>query len=504
VIFRRSRRKTVPRPAVSCFNDPMRRFLVPLLALPFLTAVATAHPLPNKRFDRTVTVRITPGGVTVRYSLELNDWTMTLDGKEFLTAGEMGGVKNQREFAALYAGKKARLLADNLRGTLDGGQLTFRPESHAISPDRDHLRIDFVFKADWQPAPPPATHAFAFEDQNFEDRSGKVTLTLAASGDGLDVLDLDDPADLRGRSPLDYKPGDEKRARQASATFVLKGTPQPAVEPTPPPAEPPPPPASLWEDVRDRGLVAVFDSGLGLGLMLLLCAVFGMAHAFTPGHGKTMVAAYLVGERGTVRHAAVLGLVATVAHTGSVIGVAAVVYFVYGNDIPAEAQGWLMLAGGLLIAGVGLWLFAQRVRGRADHVHLFADHHHHHDHDHDHSHDHHHGPDPAEAKTNFGWARVVLLGLGGGIIPCWDAVLLLLAAIALQQVAWAIPLLIAFSAGLGAILVVLGVGVVYAHRAGATRFQESRWFQFLPVVSALLLVGIGFWLCQEGLRAAMK
>src|SRR5829696_6273365 len=151
----------------------MRRLLVPLLVLPWLAAAADAHPLPNKRFDRTVTVRIAPGGVTVRYSLELNDWTMTLDGKEFLTAGEMGGVKNQREFAVLYAGKKARLLADNLRGTLDGTQLSFRPEAPAINTDRDHLRIEFVFKADWHPAPPPAKHAFAFEDQNFEDRSGK-------------------------------------------------------------------------------------------------------------------------------------------------------------------------------------------------------------------------------------------------------------------------------------------------------------------------------------------
>ena len=96
------------------------------------------------------------------------------------------------------------------------------------------------------------------------------------------------------------------------------------------------------------------------------------------------------------------------------------------------------------------------------------------------------------------------MGLGGGLIPCWDAVLLLLAATALNRVGFAVPLLVAFSAGLGTVLVALGVGVVYAHKAGAVRFRESRWFRLLPVVSAALLLVIGLWLCQEGLRAAVK
>ena len=96
------------------------------------------------------------------------------------------------------------------------------------------------------------------------------------------------------------------------------------------------------------------------------------------------------------------------------------------------------------------------------------------------------------------------MGLGGGLIPCWDAVLLLLAAIALNRVGFALPLLFAFSAGLGAVLVGLGVGVVYAHRAGATRFADSRWFQVLPMISAALLLGIGLWLCREGLQGALK
>ena len=231
--------------------------------------------------------------------------------------------------------------------------------------------------------------------------------------------------------------------------------------------------------IRDRGLLALFESELGLGIVLLLAAGFGAAHAFTPGHGKTMVAAYLVGERGTVGHAVALGLTATLAHTGSVIGVAIALYAVYGNTAPATAQGWLMMAGGLLIFLVGFWLFVQRIRGHADHVHLFQD----------------------RPAARVGWLRVVLLGLGGGIIPCWDAVLLFLVAMAQGRIGFAIPLLFAFSTGLALVLVFLGVGVVYAHRTGGRYFAGRTWFRYLPVASAVLLVLLGIWFLRDGYQA---
>jgi len=91
------------------------------------------------------------------------------------------------------------------------------------------------------------------------------------------------------------------------------------------------------------------------------------------------------------------------------------------------------------------------------------------------------------------------MGLGGGLVPCWDAVLLLIAALAMGRLGFALPLLLAFSLGLGAVLVGLGIGVVYAYRAGTKRFHESRWFRFLPAVSALFLVGVGVWLCKQAI-----
>ena len=489
----------------------MLRFTLPVLAALAILPSAGAHPLPNLRYDRTVHVRLSASGVTVRYAVEMNDWTMVIDGKNLVIAEDMRGVTGQFAYAGKYAEKKAPHLADGLRASLDGADLPFRVEKPPqIEPQRDHLRLTFQFRADWSPDA-GRSHSFRFEDQNFEDRAGAVTLTLDKSGSGIDLTELDEPTDLRGKSRLDLSPEDERRSRRASAAFAVE---RPLAEvPAPSPVTPveqeppaPPPEPTVLESVRDRGLHALFDTNLGLGLMLLLAALFGAAHAFTPGHGKTMVAAYLVGERGTIKHASVLGLVATLAHTGSVILLAVVIYYAYGNKPPATAQGWLTLVGGLLIAGVGLWLFLQRARGRADHVHLFSDHdhHHHHGHDHGHSHthdhDHHHHGPPPEAKTSFGWARVVLLGLGGGIIPCWDAVLLFLVALTRGKVGLAIPLLIAFSAGLAAVLIGLGIAVVLANRAGGRRFGESRWFRALPVASAVVLMGLGVWFARDGFQ----
>ena len=103
----------------------------------------------------------------------------------------------------------------------------------------------------------------------------------------------------------------------------------------------------------------------------------------------------------------------------------------------------------------------------------------------------------------MGWWGLVVLGVSGGIVPCWDAVLLLIFAASVGRLGFAIPLLIAFSLGLACVLVLLGVAVVFAHRAGFARFGESRWFRALPVVSAVVLVGIGGWLCRGAIASAM-
>jgi nickel/cobalt transporter (NicO) family protein len=492
-----------------------------LLLLLLIAAPVAAHPIPNTRYDRTVAVRVTADGVIVKYALEVSQLTIWLDGAKLFNPDEISRLdRTRRGFSSAYAQKIAPEIARDLHVTADGQTLEFHPEKIEVEAS-EHPRFQFLFRAAW---PPGGTkRAFAFEDTSFEGKPGILAVTLDAAGDRDSGVSLDDVMEpepkWREKPAIDLTPEQALKLRKASATVRLPheiAAPERAAPEAASPAitfsegERP----SLMADLFQRGLPALFDSTSGIGILLLAAFLFGAGHAFTPGHGKTLVAAYLVGERGTVGHAILLAVATTVAHTGSVIVIAVVLWSAYGNDVPGGAQGVLQFAGGVLVAGVGLWLLLRRLTGKADHFHLFNDHHHHHgdgDHHHHHGdgdhhhgdgdHHHHHGAMPASAKSTAGRTRLLLMGLGGGLIPCWDAVLLLLAATALNRVGFAIPLLFAFSAGLGAVLVMLGVGVVYAHKAGAMRFSDSRWFKMLPMVSAALLLGIGLWLCREGLHA---
>jgi len=458
-----------------------------LVLILFIPAWGFAHPLPNMRFDRNVDVKLERNGVRVVYTLEINEWTMVLDGRGLITPADAANTSNSRSFAKLYSERKAAIIADGLIATLDAKPLQFKVEKIEVEPERDHLRMRFTMRAAW-PVQAASPKPFLWEDTNFEDRSGQMTLFLKESSNQLDISDVVEPTDLRAKSPLDYKPGDENRARKLSAMVKFLDVQEP-VEAKPSGTTPVQATVTferpgLFQDLRERGLIAMFDSTSGVGVLLLLSALFGMAHAFTPGHGKTMVAAYLVGERGTSWHAILLGISTTLAHTGGVILVAVVVWLVYGDRAPTEQlRGWLTFIGGLLITLVGLWLVLTRLGGKADHVHLFSDHH--------------HEPSP-ENPSKTGWIRVVLLGLGGGIIPCYDAVIMFCFALFQGRVGLAIPLLISFSVGLSLVLVALGLGVVWANRRGAERFSEKRWFKLLPVISAVVLVGLGIWFARDG------
>lgn len=491
-----------PRPSF-LFDNLMARYSVAMLLIAVLPVAAAAHPLPNTRYDRTVAVRLTPDSAVVKYTLEVSAFTIWLDGGKLFSKEEIAKLDKTRGYPAAYAAKIATEIARDLQAEASGATLAFHAAKIDVQ-DGEHPRFQFEFRADWPPG--GLKRNFTFHDRSFEDKPGILALTLDIAGldTGVSLDDVIEPdPKWRTKPAIDLTPEQALQLRKASAIVTLPRdtTPKAPVVDAPIVTVAEGEKPSLVVDLFQRGLPALFDSGYGIGILLLAAFLFGSAHAFTPGHGKTLVAAYLVGERGTVGHALILAIATTVAHTGSVILVAAVLWGAYGNAVPGSTQGVLQFAGGLLVAGVGAWLLMRRLTGKADHFHLFAGHHHHHHGDGEHHH-HHHGPPTESARTTAGWTRLLLMGLGGGLIPCWDAVLLLLAATALNRVGFAIPLLFAFSAGLGAVLVMLGVGVVYAHRAGAARFSESRWFQVLPMVSAALLLAIGLWLCREGIQAA--
>jgi nickel/cobalt exporter len=178
-----------------------------------------------------------------------------------------------------------------------------------------------------------------------------------------------------------------------------------------------------------------------------------------------MVAAYLVGTRGTPRDAVALGATVTVTHTIGVFALGLVTLGLSQYVLPEQLYPWLTLISGLMVAGVGVAVLRSRLR-----------HAHHHEHTHDHHHD-----------------RRGILGMGAaaGLIPCPSALVVLLAAISQHEVALGLLLITAFSLGLAATLTGLGLIVVWARRVVSPRLFSGRLVAALPALSALLIVGVG-------------
>lgn len=240
-------------------------------------------------------------------------------------------------------------------------------------------------------------------------------------------------------------------------------------------------------DDRFTALMTGAASSAPIVLFSLLIAFgLGALHALSPGHGKTVVAAYLVGSRGTGRHALLLGLIVTLSHTAGVFALGLATLSLSWYIVPERLYPWLGLFSGLTIAALGLSLFIRRWRtmgrrhGPAGHSHGPGGHFHNHPHPHSH-------PDPGQ-RTLPG-----LLGLGvtGGMIPCPSALVVLLSAIAFHRVGFGLLLIVAFSAGLAATLVGIGLMMVYLGGwiGGMERFGRAG--RLLPVFSAAAVTLLG-------------
>lgn len=239
----------------------------------------------------------------------------------------------------------------------------------------------------------------------------------------------------------------------------------------------------------------------------------GAAHALTPGHGKTIVAAYLVGSRGTLKHAAFLGAMVTLTHTITVFLLGLATLFLFQYVVPQKVTQLLGAISGLSIVAIGGWMLLKRLRGAKhthshshDHDHGHAhthDHHHdhehhHHDHPHEHSHAHPHSHGPGghthtHMPDEISWSGLVALGASGGLVPCESALVLLLTAIALRRVGLGLVLLVSFSVGLALVLMAIGVLVIYAKNLlpGGGGASGNSFFRWMPVASAAVVMVLG-------------
>ena len=269
-------------------------------------------------------------------------------------------------------------------------------------------------------------------------------------------------------------------------------------------------PAGVTDEDTDVLSDMLRSRELSLGLILgaLALALFlGAAHGLEPGHGKTVVAAYLVGSRGTVGNAMFLGGVVTFTHTFSVIMLGLVALFATQYVQPEQIFPWLGTLSGVLIVALGIWLLVGHLKRLGGHPHP-PNHHHHGDHDHGHSHHHHHGDHghaheeddhhhghghshSHEIPDKVTLGSLLALGVSGGIVPCHGALVILLLAVALHRIAFGLLLLLAFSIGLAAVLIAIGVLMVKA-RPFVDRFSgNSKWIQRLPAISAVVIIAVG-------------
>ncbi len=219
------------------------------------------------------------------------------------------------------------------------------------------------------------------------------------------------------------------------------------------------------------------DDVLGTLAALLLAVGLGTFHALTPGHGKTVMAAYLVGTRGTRRQALLLALAVAVSHTAGVLALGALTLLGTTVLAPERAYPYLSLVSAALVLALGAWLVASRAlhaRGRR------------------HGHAHAHG-----TAASLGWRSLAALGLAGGIVPSASALVLLLGALSLHRVELGLALIVAFGIGMAVTLVGIGQALVGAHglaeRIVVGNARLERALAQVPTAAAfvVLLVGLG-------------
>jgi nickel/cobalt transporter (NicO) family protein len=425
-------------------------------------ALASAHPLGNFTINRYAGIEVAGSDIFIRYALDVAEIPTYQRGSEIRSPGYPA------------------VLARDLVLTLDGRRLPLRVVEHRTvtrpgAGGLKTLRLDVVYRARGDGG------ELAFRDTGFPGRIGWREVTVSGRDGGrvigstVAATSASDrlrnyPTELL-QSPLDV----------SSALATIELGPEPAAAPTLDGVKSAPHAPGGFEALIEEG-----DLSVGVLLVSLLIAAFwGAAHALTPGHGKAMVAAYLVGTKGTPRHAFLLGGTVTVAHTSGVFALGFVTLGLSAFIVPEQLYPWLTLVSGLLVVLVGASVLRQRLRS--------PKHHHGHGHDHGpehhhHPHDHHHAHEQDDALTSKG---ILGVGIAAGLLPCPSALVVLLSAIALHRIGLGLALIVAFSLGLAATITAIGLVAVFARRTFGRLSLDGPLVRALPALSAALILTVG-------------
>ncbi len=481
----------------------MRRLaLLVLLAAAVLAvwpAAAGAHPLGNFTTNRYSRIVFSTDVVRMTYVLDYAE-VPTFQEMRFLDTDGDGAVGDGEWQAWLDA--RVPVIVRGLRLVVGDEVMPLAVErrSAALLPGQGGLPI-LRLELDLTSLLPDgwtANGRGGYTDRNYQDRPGWREIVVqggdgvAIEGSSVSAADVSDelrhyPENMIGK-PLD----------DAEATFTLAPGPAAVAGDT----------AALAAGrVRETHPTRPTDRVAALittaevtpwvaALSIVLAMFWGAVHALSPGHGKTVVAAYLVGARGTARHAAFLGLTVTATHTAGVFALGLVTLYLSRYILPETLYPWLSVASGVLVVVIGATLFVQRLRGGGHHHHHGHEHEHgHHDHDHDHL-------PPGADGSRVTWRSLLALGVSGGLIPCPSALVLLLGAISLDRLGFGMVLVTAFSVGLAAVLTAIGLLLVYARRLFERASLAPRVPRLLPALSALVVALAGVAIVAESLGQA--
>jgi nickel/cobalt transporter (NicO) family protein len=538
-----------------------------LLAILSISPVTFAHPMGN--FSINHYSKIIPGAqaVEVDYIVDMAEIPTFQQMQESAVVPKAGDPS-----LVPYLQRQSEILKDGLTLRVDGKPLMLHTVSRqAIFPPGagglPTMKMGFVYISTL-PGELRDSLSLRYRDDNYPGRAGWKEI-VAVNGSGAALVSSSVPASDRSleltnyptdmlhsppqtleaaltikAAPSGMQAGDRPELQAgsgwlvtggvASGSMILKANSQGT------------PRSAFTELISSKRSDFLF-----MAMAALIAAVLGGFHALEPGHGKTLVAAYLVGAHGKARHAVLLGAIVTGAHTISVYALGIITLYASQWILPERLYPWLGIGSGLLVAGLGFTLFIRRYLATEPHAHGVDGHVHNHehadshrhspDHTHDHTrayaavqphrhtwwgghvreidthshgdgiaHEHNHGDEhdhshdgeqeTPRATRALSLGGLLALGITGGIVPCPAALVVLLGALAFHRVAFGLFLIVAFSAGLAAVLISLGLAMVYAgrfmSRFGARGPLTQRW---LPLASSAAIAIIGVTLTLQSL-----
>jgi nickel/cobalt transporter (NicO) family protein len=486
-----------------------RAALGALALVPVLAAVASAHPLGNFTVNRALVVEV-GRGVEIVAILDMAEIPAYEAIRDIDTDGDDAVTGSEGD---PFAADACATWLSNLEVTVDDGAASIAqaPDPRLTFPagagGLPTLRLECGFVVEGGGLSSDGAHTLGLVDSTDDDRAGWREVTARTVADDASIEEADVPAESGSRLLTAYpedRLADPPDVRGATIAFRL-GTS-----------------AAGAGDAADRPT----DGGLALGandpltqlvsgsltpavmaLAVLLSLGLGAAHALSPGHGKTLVAAYVLGAGGSARAAIQIGLWVAISHTAGVFVLGAVTLLASRFLLPERLIAWLSLGSGLVVTGLGIFLLLRLALRRTTGSGASHDHPHDHEHPHDHPHGHApaagrhahgaHGHDHAAPTGELSWRAAIALGFAGGAVPSASALIVLLVAISADRLLLGIGLIACFGIGMAVVLggLALVVARVRSAAAGSSRWMSSplaqRAARLTPVLAGVVVIATG-------------